>query len=191
MIISGGRKVSSPDSGAPLRRIPARHLLLLVIAAGILPYICMMARPATGEFSSDSWSYYDLSQTVFTDFYHASVTRAFHERDGYSRSFPPLWPVLIAVTDRVVRQGPATGVRLAALLALLTVIPLNAIAGACLRRRSLAPYAAVAAWCGLLWFPPYWNQTLIGCAIPLTVLLLATAAAGLLRADFPRRWAIA
>jgi hypothetical protein len=151
----------------------------------------MMARPSTGEFSPDSWSYYDLSQTVFTDFYRPSVTRAFHEQDGYSRSFPPLWPVLIAAADRVFRRGPATGVNLAALLAVLTLIPLKGIAGACLRRRSLAPYAAVAAWLGLLWFPPYWNQALIGCAIPLTVLLLAMAVACLLREDFPTRWILA
>jgi hypothetical protein len=69
-----------------------------------------MARPSTSAFSPDSWSYYDLSQTVYTDFYHAAVTRAFHEQDGYSRSFPPLWPVLIALVDKAKANG-FTGVK--------------------------------------------------------------------------------
>lgn len=168
---------------ARLQRMPARRLLLVVIAIGILPYLAAIVHPSTSGFSPDSWSYYDLSQTVFTDFYHVSVTRSFHEHGGYSRSFPPLWPVGIAVAERVLRLGPKTGVVLAALFALLTVIPLMTIAGACVSRRALAPVATVAMWFGLLWFPPYREEAQIGAGMPLAVFLLTGSVACLLRED--------
>jgi hypothetical protein len=175
----------------PLRRIPPRLLLLIVITIGSLSYLTMIVRPSTSGFSPDSWSYYDLSQTVFADFYRPSVTRAFNERDGYSRSFPPLWPSLIAIADRLMRLGPKTGVVLAALLAVLTVIPIRMIVKACVLRRPLVPFATTAMWFGLLWFPPYWQESYMGCSIPLAVFLLSGAVACLVRKDFPvrPRWA--
>jgi hypothetical protein len=148
----------------------------------------MLARPSTTAFGPDSWSYYDLSCTVGMDFYHASVTRAFHEHEGYSRSFPPLWPMLIAAGDRVLHLGPRTGVVLAALAALLIIIPLRAIAQQCLRQRVLGRSVAVATWFGLLWSPPYLEEVHVGGGIPVTVLLLTAAVAFLLARDGRVQW---
>src|SRR5262249_112866 len=173
---------------ARLGRIPTRFLFVSLIAVGVLPYVSMIARPSTTAFGPDSWSYYDLSCTVGVDFYHASVTRAFHEHQGYTRTFPPLCPMLIATGDRVLHLGPKTGVVLAALAALLMIIPLRAIAQQYLRRRVLGWTAAVATWFGLLWSPPYLEEVHVGGGIPVTVLLLTGAVACLLARDERVQW---
>jgi hypothetical protein len=174
-----------------LRMIPARHILTFVIAIGMLPYVVLMVHPSTKDFAPDSWSYYDLSETVFGDFYHPSTTRAYDERGGYSHSFPPLWPVLIAVSCRIFRRGPEVAVQLAAVIALLTFFPLRMITGACIRRRSLSLVSAVTAWLSLLVFFAYSADVERGMSGPLGVLLLTSAAACLLRDDIATRWVIA
>src|SRR5229473_6575504 len=159
----------------------AQHLLRIALAIGILTQVCLIVRPSTNAFSSDSWSYYDLSQTVFTDFYRPAIKRAFQERDGYSRSFPPLWPVCIAAANRVIHKGAQTAVTLAALSALLTVLPLWRIAILLVpQRRRLAGFVAASMWLGLVGFAPYWDEVQSGRAITVAVLLLSTAVACLL-----------
>jgi len=151
-------------------------LLRAGIVFAVLSYVCMIVRPSTAAFSPDSWSYYDLSQTVFGDFYRPATTRSFHENDGYSRSFPPLWPVLIAA----VHGSAASAVTLAAVAALLTVLPLLIILRACIARRALANAATLLTWLALLHYPPYWDEVHGGRAIPITVLLLCCAVAFLM-----------
>ncbi len=174
-----------------LRWIPVRHILTGVIAFGMLPYVGLMLHPSTRDFAPDSWTYYNLSETVFTDFYRPTTTRAFDEHDGYSHSYPPLWPVLIAVTCRIFHRGPEAAVQLAALIALLTFIPFRMITGACIGRRSLSLVAAATVWLSLLGFFAYRDEVARGMSVPLAVLLLAGAVACLLRDDIATSWVVA
>ena len=45
----------------------------------------------TPRYSSDSWAYYELSKTIFNDFYHISHFRSYTNEIEYGVSFPPLW----------------------------------------------------------------------------------------------------
>jgi hypothetical protein len=150
-----------------------------MIAMGVIPYALVILHPSVDSFSPDSWAYYDLSRTVFHDFYHAAA-QSFNEHDGYSRSFPPLWPVLIALADRIFQLGPRIAVSLAALAALFTVIPIHLVFTACIPQRRLAGIATTTTWLSLLWFEPYWTEARAGRSLPLTILLLLGAVACLL-----------
>jgi len=68
---------------------------------------------ATPNFSPDSWYYFGLSKTIFSDFYHFLQKRSFSSALEYSASFPPLWPTLIAIVDAVFHTGARTGYYLA------------------------------------------------------------------------------
>jgi len=64
-------------------------------------------------YSPDSWAYYELSQTIFGDFYRFSHFRTYVTDVAYGSSFPPLWPTLIAIVDTVIGTGARTGYGLA------------------------------------------------------------------------------
>ncbi len=74
--------------------------------------------------SPDSWSYWELSKTIFSDFYRFSTFRSFENATSYSASFPPLWPVLIGIFNSFFNAGPRGGVLLNSLL----VLPILAVA---------------------------------------------------------------
>jgi len=76
---------------------------------------------STVLFSPDSWSYYELSKTVFADFYHANTIRQFEFVTEYSNSFPPLFPCLIAVIDKLSHFEERSGVVLNWLVVGVTV----------------------------------------------------------------------
>ncbi len=56
-------------------------------------------------YTPDSWSYWELSRTVFDDFYRAVTLRDFGAVTEYSAAFPPLWPIEIAIFDRLFGLG--------------------------------------------------------------------------------------
>ncbi|MFL5331220.1 MAG: hypothetical protein ACJ8C4_20195 [Gemmataceae bacterium] len=89
-------------------------------------------------FAPDSWSYLELSNTVFKDFYHVNTQRQYVLDTPYGISFPPLWPVLMATARLVIDLGLYTGVALnfficfgllAALIRLVRVVNLPAWTG--------------------------------------------------------------
>lgn len=82
-------------------------VLLLVLAPLLLS---MIAAP---PFSPDSWALYELSQTVFGDFYRFNHWRSYASASAYSASFPPLYPTLLAIADGLLGTGPRTGLYLA------------------------------------------------------------------------------
>ena len=68
---------------------------------------------ASPPYSPDSWTFYELSKTIFHDFYRLSTIRAYVTDLEYGASFPPLWPGLIALVDAVFQTGARTGYGLA------------------------------------------------------------------------------
>lgn len=140
---------------------PVAFVLALLASAGF----------STVLFSPDSWSYYELSKTVFGDFYHANTIRQFEFVTEYSNSFPPLFPCLIAVIDKLTHLEERSGLLLNWLIAGTTV---HALIG---WGRSLR-----APDC-LCWLLPitllanhhYVEEVRAARAIPLAVLLLILA----------------
>jgi hypothetical protein len=82
-------------------------LFIAMVAALFLGFL------TTPRYNTDSWAYYELSKTVFDDFYRTSHIRTYSSESEYGSSFPPLWPALIAVFDGVFQTGARSGYGLA------------------------------------------------------------------------------
>jgi hypothetical protein len=74
----------------------------------------------TQQFTPDSWYYFDLSRLIDSDFYRVATIRNYMSQLPYSRSYPPLFPALIAGFNALFHQGILAGIYLNLLA--LTVI---------------------------------------------------------------------
>jgi hypothetical protein len=164
----------TPDDAARGRTSLAWPLtVLLLVLAPLL--ISVIAAP---PFSPDSWALYELSQTVFSDFYRFSHWRSYASASDYSASFPPLYPILLALVDGSLGTGPRTGLYLA----------FACFAGFAMVSEQIGRKTTGVAWIGLgaaligLLGP---NMLLMemgaGRTIPLQLLLFALILSGLLR----------
>jgi hypothetical protein len=75
-------------------------------------------------FSPDSWSYWELAQTVGGDFYRIHTWRQFQFTEPWGVSFPPLWPLAIAAADALTGLGfrSALALNAAILIALAALL---------------------------------------------------------------------
>jgi len=120
------------------------------------------------NFVTNSWSYLELSKTVFTDFFHANTIRSFDNPSPYSQAFPPLWPVALAVARRVVDLGIYTGF----VLNIPICVALLAAMMRLLRRLEFPGWVGAACYlCAIV----YVAETFSGGGIPITLLLLVGA----------------
>ncbi len=129
-------------------------------------------------YSPDSWALYELSKTVFGDFYRFDHWRSYSSASPYSASFPPLYPSLIALGDALLGTGPRTGLYLAfacfAAFAMVSERIGRMVTGA-------AWIGLGAALIGLLGPDMLFAELRAGRTIPLQLLLFALILNGLLR----------
>ena len=151
--------------------------------AALLTVLIFLARLYAPCFIVDSWSYLELSNTVFKDFYHSNTLRHFENPSVYSQAFPPLWPVVLAAARHLADLGIYTGyilncmvciVLLAALIGLFRVIHLPGWVGA-------------ACYLSILGFPPFLGEALGAKTFPLTLTLLTGALLVLFREPLSAR----
>ncbi len=162
----------TPDAAAPRAGWLWQGAVLFALLAALL--LNVVAAP---PYSPDSWALWELSQTVFGDFYRFTHWRSYAGEIPYSASFPPLTPLLIACLDALLGTGPRTGLFLA----------FASFAGFALVSEAIGRRVTGAAWLGLgaalvLLLGP--NMLLIemqaGRTIPLQLLLYALVLLGLL-----------
>ncbi len=60
-------------------------------------------------FSRDSWAIFELSKTIFTDFYKSNTIRQYEFITYYSISFPPLYPFLLSLLNLFLPYGIYNG----------------------------------------------------------------------------------
>lgn len=164
----------TPDEATHRRAGWLAPLLLTLAVLGMVLASVIAAPP----YSPDSWALYELSQTVFGDFYRFTHWRSYADAGAYSAAFPPLTPVLIALTDSLLGTGARTGLYLAFAAFAAFALVSERIG----RRVTGAPWLGLAA-AGVLLLGP--NMLLIelgaGRTIPLQLLLLALIVLGLLQ----------
>ena len=122
----------------------------------------------TPHFIVDSWSYLELSKTVFTDFYRFNTLRQFENSSPYSNSFPPLWPVLLALVRPVVDLGIYTGY----LLNCLICIGLLASLIRLFQTIGFAGWVGAACYLSVLGFSPFLADAMGAKTMPLSLVLL-------------------
>lgn len=110
---------------------------LIVLLALLIPLLLSVW--AAPPYSPDSWAFYELSRTIFGDFYRFDHFRSYASMSDYSSAFPPLWPTLIALVDEVLGTGARSGLLLA----------FTSFAGFALVSESIARRLTGASWIGL------------------------------------------
>lgn len=119
-----------------------------------------------GRFSPDSWAYFELSNTIAQDFYKIEHFRSYWTSD-YSAAFPPLWPSLIFLANKVFNIGPDAAIFLNILILFLMAIVADSISSATFNLRGPGPLLALAS----LTHPGFFSEIFAGRSIPLFVLL--------------------
>ena len=149
-------------------------VVLLVLAPLLLSVI------AAPPYSPDSWALYELSQTVFGDFYRFNHWRSYASASPYSASFPPLYPTLLALADALLGTGPRTGLYLSFACFAWFAIVSERIG----RSVSGVPWLGLgAALIGLLGPNMLLVELGAGRTIPLQLLLFALILSGLLQGE--------
>lgn len=164
---------NTPDG--TVRALPSLAWPALAITLLMLPLL--ISAITVPDYSPDSWTLYELSNTVFRDFYQFSHFRSYGSSSAYSSAFPPLWPVLIAIADAIFGTGARTGIYLA----------FASFTGFALISEHICRRVVGAAWIGtaiplLLLLGPnmVWSELEGGRTIPLQLLLYASVLLGLL-----------
>jgi hypothetical protein len=163
----------TPDDHAT--RVQSLLWPVLVLAAVLVPLLLSLI--AAPRYSPDSWAFYELSKTVFGDFYRFSHWRSYASDAAHSAAFPPLYPTLIAALNSVLGTGARTGLYLS----------FASFAGFALVSEVIGRRVTGAAWIGLaaalaLLFGPNMLLTELGAGrtIPLQLLIYALVLLGLL-----------
>lgn len=154
------RRYLVADPVAPIATIG----LVAVVAVALL-----LGGVRGGHFTLDTWTYYELSQNIFTDFQRVWTYRAFYFEQPYSIAYPPLFPLTIAIVDRL--TGMAWGGTLVVnVLAFGAFAVCNAaISHALCGRRSVGLIATLAC----LAFLPILTELVGGRSHSLALLLVA------------------
>ncbi|MEM7702172.1 MAG: glycosyltransferase family 2 protein [Pseudomonadota bacterium] len=168
---TGGYTPSTEERGPALLGWP-----LLAAVLVCLPFlISSLISPA---YSPDSWAFYELSQTIFGDFYRATHVRSYANDIPYSAAFPPLWPTLIAVADAAFDTGARTGLY----LAFASFVGFSLLSEVIGRRVTGAAWFGLAVALALLLGPKMITDELAaGRTLPFQLVLNAVVLLGLLK----------
>ncbi|MEM7688945.1 MAG: glycosyltransferase family 2 protein [Pseudomonadota bacterium] len=156
--------------------------LLITLLVCLPLFISTVISP---PYSPDSWAFYELSRTVFGDFYRVDHIRSYTADTPYSAAFPPLWPSLIGVVDAAFGTGARTGLYLAfasfAAFALLSEKVGRAVTG-------VAWFGLAAALALLLGPKMVGIEMTAGRTVPLQLALFALIVLGLTRGGAISVW---
>lgn len=120
-------------------------------------------------YPADSWSYYELSRSFPADPMHLHVFRSYITTEPYSASFPPLWPLSIAIVDGLTGADYRSG-QLAGLIYYVVAAAFLDRAGyRWFSLRGLGP----AAFLVLFIFTPSLQEMVSAAPIALTVMLVS------------------
>lgn len=150
----------------PSRSEVYRLVTIAVVGAGLVALFVVFRERA--PFTSDSWSFYELSREIFSDFYRINTWRQFEFKQEYGVSFPPLWPLLIAVFNAVLDQGVYGGYSLNFAITALTLAVLDRLG----QRVFDNPYAGIVLYLSLAANLDYLKEVMAGMSLPLAILLL-------------------
>lgn len=125
----------------------------------------------TDLFTQDSWSYFELSKTIFGgDFYKFNTIRSWFS-EQYSAAFPMGYPVALSLIQLILGPVPEIAPFVNSLVAVATAYVVTRISEAI----QLPRIYAIAIASSLILYPDYIDEVLTGRATPLAILLFALA----------------
>lgn len=161
----------SPPGGPPQHRFAQSRMSHLVVAGLVFLLFAAFTLAFRNRFapSPDSWTLFELGKSIPTDFYHLHIRRSFWSDSLYSAAFPPLWPTLLMVFDRLTGLGATSGYYLS-ILAWLGFCAASEMAG---RRIFDTRWIGLGAGVLLLSHDGALDEILGGRTIPIQLLLYA------------------
>lgn len=119
-------------------------------------------------FSPDSFSYYDISNTIFSNFYNVATQRQYIVDTELGISFPYLFPTLTAVFNIFIGLKIYAGTILNVVVACISALMLYKIS----TKHFHNPYAGTIAAVFMLTNDPYLTEMRVARSVPLTVLFI-------------------
>lgn len=154
---------------------PSRNISQSGISAGIafwfaaaVTLIVFLTAIFTPVFIVDSWSYFELSKKIFTDFYRINTLRQYEIHTLYSNAFPPLWPILLAAFHRALDLGIYSGT----VLNFAVCLGLLAALIRLFRNLDLPGWIGAACYLCILGLQPFESEALGAKSIPLALMLI-------------------
>jgi len=138
-------------------------LFVVLTSLFYLIFYCIMVKEV---FSPDSYSYYELSKTIFRDFYKVSTYRQYVVFTDYGISFPYLFPLLISIVDFFTGLGIYSGVIVNLLVAVAASFFLCKISKKLLNTSIVGAITTFFLLCN----PLYLDEILAARAIPAAIL---------------------
>ena len=124
------------------------------------------------RFSPDSWSYFELSKTIFSDeFYKFNTYRSYFSQTQ-SAAFPFGYPIALALTHEILGTSPINAVYLNFLLSIVSTIFIIKIC----KKYDISNFVTISIVATFALNPSYMDEIFSGRAMPLAILfvLLAT-----------------
>lgn len=121
----------------------------------------------TFQTNCDIWQIYDLSKDIFSAFYRMDIIRQHIYDSQYGIGFPPIYPLLMNVSNLFIPQGIVSYLTLNFLFLTLSLFQIKLIAKH-FKMSPLWPILGVS----LMLLPEFMLEVRLGGTTPLTVLLL-------------------
>lgn len=151
----------------------------LIFTIGII-YATSASLVGVYKFSQDSWSYFELSKSIFSDNFYKFNTIRSHFTETYSASFPTGYPVALSITHFIVGQAPEAALTLNSLIAVATTYILIRISD----KMQLPRIYGVSIALSLAFYIPYIDEVIAGRSIPLAISLFSLASLKYLQGKF-------
>lgn len=146
-------------------RDKGRHICAALILLGML-FAIEYSLYVYDLFSPDSYSYYDISRTVFSDFYNVSTQRQYIVDTELGISFPYLFPSLMAVVDALTGLKIYSGTILNVVITCINCLMLYKIS----TKHFKNPYAGTLAALYMVTNAPYLTEMRVSRSVPIAIL---------------------
>lgn len=119
-------------------------------------------------FSPDSFSYFDISNTIFSDFYNVATQRQYIVDTQLGISFPYLYPTLIAMVNTLTGLQIYSGTILNIIITCVSCLLLYKISV----KHFKNPYAGTIAAAFMVTNDPYLTEMRVARSVPIAVLCI-------------------
>lgn len=144
---------------------PGKHICVSLILLAML-FTIEYSLFVYDLFSPDSFSYYDISRTIFTEYYNVATQRQYIVDTQLGISFPYLYPTLIAIVDALTGLKIYSGTILNIIFTCANCLLLYKIS----TKHFKNPYAATIAITFMVTNDPYLSEMRVARSVPIAVL---------------------
>ncbi len=160
---------------------PSRRQMAALSVLMLLPLFFVARVGGITEFTPDSWSYFELAKSVFSDRFYTFNTYRGYFSQAYSASFPLGYPVLLATAQAIFGQNPWLSVAINLFTASASWYLIIVIC--C--RMGISSLHALSLCATLVLFPGYLKELYTGGAMPMAIaMVLLGVRISLYRAGF-------